>query len=283
MKYHGQFQQAVDVVRNAIDLGCNLIDTAEYYRTESVVGQAIAGRRDQVILATKFGPRTDGHIRTPQQIQAALDQSLRNLGTDVIDIYQVHGVHSDIYPDVVDRILPVLKTMQKQGKIRFIGITEAFETQMRHQMLSMAVKDDCWDTMMVGFNYANPSARHHVFQATQQKNIGVMCMFAIRRALTQASAIAELVKQLVAEGQMDASLLEQENPLAFLLEDCQSYAEAGYRFCAHEPGIDCVLSGTGSIAHLQDNFRSLQMPALPKAARDRLEELFGHIDTVSSN
>jgi aryl-alcohol dehydrogenase-like predicted oxidoreductase len=275
---------AVAVIRKAIDLGINIIDTAEYYKTESAVGEAIKGQRDGLVIATKFGPRRDGHIRSPEQIEAALDQSLRNLQTDVIDIYQVHGVGVDIYNDVVDQIVPVLEHLRDKGKIRFTGITEAFGSDTTHKMLNRAVDDDCWDTIMVGFNFMNPSARERILRVTQEKGIGVLCMFAIRRALTDPVLAKEMIDALIESGQVDGTKLNPDAPLDFLVNGhCGSIAEAGYRFCLHEPGIDCVLSGTGSVDHLEDNSRSMQKPQLPDDILQRLEEHFGHVDTVACN
>jgi L-galactose dehydrogenase len=59
--------------------------------------------------------------------------------------------------------------------------------------------------------------------------------------------------------------------------------EAAYRFCRYEPGMDVVLSGTGSIAHLEDNARALNLPPLPQAALDRVNKLFAGVDSVSGN
>lgn len=99
-----------------LDLGATLIDTAEIYGTEGVVGEAIRGRREQVFLATKVSGR---HLRYDQVIKAA-NESLKRLGTDVIDLYQVH------WPD---RKVPIAETMRaleelaEAGKVRYIGVS----------------------------------------------------------------------------------------------------------------------------------------------------------------
>ena len=108
---------AVAVIRRALDLGLNLIDTAANYRTEPYVGEAIRGRRDELVLATKLSPRRE-RLDDPERVIEVLEQSLRDLGTDVIDIYQVHGATPDIYDEVVDRLYPVLVRLRDQGKIR---------------------------------------------------------------------------------------------------------------------------------------------------------------------
>ena len=275
---------AVAVIRRALDLGLNLVDTAANYRTEPYVGEAIRGHRDELILATKFSPRRE-RLEKPELVKDVLEQSLRDLGTDVIDIYQVHGATPDIYDEVVDRLYPVLARLRDQGKIRFIGITEMFGRDTDHKMLDRAVADDLWDTIMVGFNFMNPSARRRILQKTQEKGIGTFCMFAIRHALTDPQLAKELVLSLIEQGHLDGDGIDRANPLGFLVADgvASSIAEAGYRFCLHEPGLDCILSGTGNPTHLAENHRYLQMPPLPKEPRQRLAELFGHLDCVSCN
>jgi L-galactose dehydrogenase len=275
---------AVDVIRRALDLGVNIIDTAENYRTEPVVGEAIQGRRDEVVIATKFSPREE-RLENPDLLFEVVERNLADLRTDVIDVYQVHAVTEGIYDKVVDRLYPVLLRLREQGKIRFIGITEEFGRDTDHRMLTRAVEGGLWDTVMVGFNFMNPSARHAILKRTQENDIGTFCMFAIRRALTDPELARQLVLSLVEQGKVDGNRLDRDAPLGFLLDDgvAGSVAEAGYRYCLHEPGLDCILSGTGNPAHLADNFRYLQMPPLPTRAWQRLDELFGHLDCVSCN
>lgn len=277
---------AVSVVRRALDLGINIIDTSAGYRTEAAIGEAIEGRHDDVVLATKFGPCRDGQIRSSADIEQLLDQSLCNLKTDTIDIYQVHAAQVAHYDEIVDRIVPVLVRMRDKGKIRFIGITERFSGDTDHKMLNRAVEDDYWDTIMVGFNLMNPSARTHILKVAREKKIGTFCMFAIRRALTDPKLARALILDLVKQGKVDDSKLDLNNPLEFLLgngEVAESIAEAAYRFCLHEPGLDVILSGSGNINHLEDNFRYFQMPPLPEAVLQKLNECFGHLDCVSCN
>lgn len=109
-------KQAIRVVHAALDNGINFIDTAEGYRTsESIIGQALAGRRDDVILATKLsGEHSSTHIRT------AIENSLRQLRTDYIDLYQIH-YPSSIWP--IAETMAELSKLKDQGKIKSIGVS----------------------------------------------------------------------------------------------------------------------------------------------------------------
>jgi predicted aldo/keto reductase-like oxidoreductase len=110
-------------------------------------------------------------------------------------------------------------------------------------------------------------------------------MFAVRRALSNPNALKELLDQLVAKGEIDLTGYNKVAPLDFVTAPgvAQSLAQAAYRYCRHEPGIDVVLSGTGNIAHLEENARSLQMPPLPADALARINSLFAGVESVSGN
>jgi len=271
----GTHENAVSVVREALDLGVNFVDTAEAYRTEEAVGEAISAvNRSEVVISTKVGANG-----TPAEIRERVEACLRRLRTEYVDVLHLHGVSTEEYPYALNVLHPLLSEMKAEGKIRHVGITEAFIPDPGHRMLAPAVEDGPWEVVMVGFNLLNPSARHRVLPFTRKRGIGTLLMFAVRRALSQPAALRELVAELVAKGEIPNEL-SPENPLAFLGENLQ---EAAYRFCLHEPGIDSVLSGTGSVEHLRENARSLEGPRLADEELERLDRVFGKVDSVSGN
>ena len=273
-------EEAADIVRAALGLGINFIDTAEGYKTEEAIGIAIRGvPRESVVISTKLGVTWEDDRTTSQAFHERVEGCLRRLGTDTIDILHLHGVAPEHYQNARDNFVPELTKLREAGKIRFSGITEAFIHDTRHEMLRMAVEDDCWDVVMVGFNLLNPSARRSILPMTRAKGIGTLCMFAVRRALSQAAVLRELLEELVAEGKIGGDLLDDNPPLGFLGD----VVEAAYRFCRHEPGIDVVLSGTGNGEHLRSNATSLSQPPLSEEQARKLEAIFGDVDTVSGN
>lgn len=278
--------EAREVVRTALDLGINFIDTAEGYGTEEVVGQALQETaREQVVISTKAGVNRQQRKCTGPEMKERVEACLRRLRTDYIDVFHLHGVSLDDYPYAVQELAPALQEMQRTGHIRFLGITEVFGHDPGHRMLSSAVEDDLWDVVMVGFNLLNQSARERVLLSTRRKRIGTLCMFAVRRALSQPDALRQLMQELVAQGRVDADAFDSADPLGFLLQDgtASSLQDAAYRFCRWEPGLDVILSGTGSVDHLRQNAASLARPALPHALISRLHTLFARVDNVSGN
>ena len=280
-KYGKSEGESVSVIRTALDLGVNFIDTAEAYNTEGIVGEAIKGiPRDRVVFSSKKRTRD---ALSEQEIIKSLEDSLKRLGTDYIDIYHFHGVGPDRYEEIRDRHVPVMQKLRAQGKIRFIGITESWSKDTRHLCLRRALEDDVWDVMMVGFNILNQSARDRLFKKTQEKNIGVLNMFAVRLALSRTERLVEILRDLLEQNLIDEADVDVSNPLGFLIHDggAKSIPDAAYRFCRYEPGIHVVLSGTGNPDHLEANVGSLLAPPLPSEDVERLKAIFKRVDNVT--
>lgn len=130
-------QESVDVIRRSLDLGCTFLDTADMYgpfTNERLVGKAIAGRRDEVVLATKFGNerRVDGSwVRvngTPEYVRQACDASLERLGVDVIDLYYQHRVDPTV---AIEETVGAMAELVEAGKVRYLGLSEAAPETIR--------------------------------------------------------------------------------------------------------------------------------------------------------
>ena len=273
--------EAIALIHAALDLGVNLIDTASAYGTEAVVGKALAGRRQNVVLASKTSVQRAGVPLTAAQVTESLETSLRLLDTDRIDIFQLHAVPPGQYEAIRDRLLPVLRRAQEQGKIRFLGITETAPNDLEHAMLAQAVPDGMWDTAMVAFHMMHQNARENVFPLTRAHRVGTLVMFAVRGIFARPAQLAATLRDLAAAGQVPAELAT-DTPLDFLLhpDGATSLTDAAYRTARHEPGVDVVLFGTGETDHLRTNIASLLRPPLPDTDRARLRTLFAHLRGV---
>ncbi len=277
---------AIKLVRQGIDLGINFLDTAESYGTEAVVGRAIAGiPRDRLVISTKKTLPPQGRTDLEEEFRESLEQSLRLLRTDYIDVYHLHGVEPKDYIFAKERLVPILFRLRERGQIRYIGVTEGFVVDPSHAMLQQSLKEDLWDVVMVGFSLLNPSARKTVFPLTMEKGVGVLNMFVVRRALSQAERLNAICEELVKQGAIAPRALHSDNPLGFVLGDggAATLPEAAYRFCRHEPGVQVVLTGTGNPAHLKANVEAILKPPLPSIALQRLTALFGKLDHLTGN
>lgn len=275
---------AADIVRRALDLGVNFIDTASYYGTEAAVGAAIRGRaRDSLVISTKHKVSSrDGAIIPVADILAGLDRSLRTLGTDHVDVFCMHTVQPHEYDRVMSEIVPPLLREKEKGKFRFLGITEFAGRDPRHESLVRALGDDCWDVMMVAFHMLNQNARRLVFPGTRERNIGTLLMFAVRAIFSAPGRLRQDIAALVAAGRLPAALAQKDNALDFLLGEggAENIIEAAYRYARHEPGAHVVLFGTGNPAHIEPNIRAILKPPLRDTDRATLAELFGTLEGV---
>ena len=278
--------QSADLVRRALDHGVNFIDTAEGYGTESIIGQALQGRdRSSVVLSTKKSTRHEQV--NPETLRASLDQSLKHLRTDYIDLYNLHGVVPQDYAYLVNDIYPALQKAQQQGKIRFVGLSEMFNEDFEHTMLQQALADDLWDVLMVGFNLLNQTARANVFAQAIAQNVGIQIMFAVRKALSGPDNLRAFTDALVEKGQIDPADLRLSSGRSldafpdFLLAEAPSLPDAAYRFCRDEPGVHVVLSGTGNSDHLDANLASFTRPPLTQETRERLIHIFRRVNSTT--
>jgi aryl-alcohol dehydrogenase-like predicted oxidoreductase len=277
---------AIALVKQAIELGVNFLDTAQNYGTEGVIGKAIAGTpRDRLVISTKKTLPDANHADPEAEVVKGLEQSLKLIGTDYIDVYHLHGVEPKDNEFAQNRLMPAMRRLKEQGKIRLIGVTEGFVVDSKHKVLQDGLQEDLWDVVMVGFSLLNPSARKTVFPLTRTNGTGVLNMFAVRRALSQPERLKEVCAELVANGRIGKDAVDANDPLGFLLNDTDATTipEAAYRFCRHEPGVDVVLFGTGNPDHLKENIAAILKPPLPQPALAKLEKLFGGLDHLTGN
>jgi aryl-alcohol dehydrogenase-like predicted oxidoreductase len=130
--------EAIATIHRALELGLDLLDTADVYgphTNEQLVGRAIADRRDEVVLATKFGiirdpndPRARGVNGRPDYVLSACDASLRRLGVDHIDLYYQHRVDPDV---AIEETVGAMASLIDAGKVRFLGLSEAAPATIR--------------------------------------------------------------------------------------------------------------------------------------------------------
>jgi len=275
----GSRADAVRLIRLAVDEGITFFDGAGLSGgVDDILGEALAGCRERVLVSTKvhLGPepplladsklanrasgwlaRRRGTVCSGRTLRRHVERSLRVLRLERIDLLNLHSLTPSQYPLALERAMPELTRMREEGKIRAVGLTEAFLRDPEHAMLRAAVAHARFDVIMVGFNPKNRSAAETVLPAAAGAGMGVICMFAVRGLLPPAPDLADRLASILA----DAGIV--------------SLADLAYRYCRHHPGIDVVLTGTGNPAHLRQNVAAALAPPLPAEVLDRLHGILG--------
>ncbi len=164
---------AIATVQLALDLGINYIDTAPGYgdgNSESIIGAATQGRRDQFILATKVGY----HSLLAQDVVTSVEASLRRLRTDIIDVIQFHGgmyTTQEVNHILDDGLLDALISLRDQGHVRFIGFTVEEPWTARPLIATGA-----FDVIQVRYNFIYQGAALHILNEAREANMGVATM-----------------------------------------------------------------------------------------------------------
>ena len=148
-------QESIATIHRAIDLGVTLFDTAEVYgpfTNEELVGRALRGKRDRVVIATKFGwniedGRVNGITSRPERIRAAVDGSLRRLGIETIDLLYQHRVDPEV---PIEDVVGTMSDLVQQGKVRYLGLSEAGAQTIRrahavHPIAALQSEYSVWE------------------------------------------------------------------------------------------------------------------------------------------
>lgn len=214
-------QAAIRTVHAALEAGINYIDTAPGYgngNSETIFGQALAGKRDRIVLATKVGYNK----ASPADVTASVEGSLKRLRTDVIDVIQFHGgmySEQEVHHILQEGLIDSLESLRQQGKVRFIGFTVEEPWTARPLIASGR-----FAVMQVRYNLIYQSAALHVLNEARKADMGV----AVMRPMT--SGILQRMAQYIAPGWQEANDL-YEVAAKFVLSDSRVHvANVGMRW-----------------------------------------------------
>jgi aryl-alcohol dehydrogenase-like predicted oxidoreductase len=205
--------QAIETIHAALDAGITLVDTAPGYgdgNSESIVGEALEGRRDAIVLATKVGYRGSA-----SDVRESVEASLRRLRTDVIDVIQFHGgmyTEEEVRHLFDDGLVRMLETLRGEGKVRFLGFTVEEPWTARPLIASGA-----FDVMQVRYNLIYQAAALHVLNQAREADMGISVMRPMTSGIFQ-----RLTHYLAPEWQAARDLYDVA--LKFVLSDSRVHA-----------------------------------------------------------
>lgn len=266
-------EESIALIHRAEQLGVNLIDSAEGYgdgHSEVVTGQALQGRRDRWIVATKVQPNRGLKADTPDEaaarkrIRDACEASLERLKMETIDLYQLHAIpHRWAMPFVMDEFAK----LKAEGKVRFYGIStnnrEAIEDLREHGPV---------DVLQIGYNLIERSADDLLHWAKDQK-IGTLIRVPLAKGMLTGKYFGPNAETLP-EGDVryerfqrpeTKAGLERLPELGFLQTDSRSMVQAALRFVLDHPGVSCAIAGAKNREQIEHNVAASEMDSLSDA------------------
>lgn len=289
---------AIELIRRAHDLGVTFFDGSGLIGgVDEVLGEAVRPFRRTIIVSTKVNlaptiwpldrnrtlhraaARLAGAcslVAAPAAVKSHVERTLRQLGTDYIDILHLHAVAPGQYDAAAKKAVPVLEDLKREGKIRAIGVTELFSRDPAHKMLARAIDDGVPDVVMTGLNILNASARDTLIPLAEKRRIGVIAMVAVGRALRTESELAAALAKAEGAGVSESCALRAAAFMRVVRENgVERLTDAAYRFCRHQRGVAVTLVGTGNIAHLEENIAAALAPPLAGAVDAAIRALAG--------
>ncbi len=188
-------QENRQLISDAIDGGINLFDTADIYdngRNEQMLGAALKGKRTSVLIASKVGNRlrADGSgwdwAPTRAYIIASIEDTLRRLQTDYLDLYQLHGGTID---DPIDEIIEAFELLKQQGKIRYYGISS-----IRPNVIREYIKRSSIVSVMMQYSLLDRRPEEICFPLLEDARIGILVRGSVARGLLAGKPVAEYLK-----------------------------------------------------------------------------------------
>jgi aryl-alcohol dehydrogenase-like predicted oxidoreductase len=260
-------KQAETILNAVLDAGINFIDTAnDYGRSEEFIGKYLAHRKDEFILATKCGcnvthrdENTDDttHVWTRENLLRGLDESLKRLKIDHIDIMQLHNPSVEACEQ--GNLVSVLQEMRQQGKINFVSIS----TTLPH--LPTYIKWGLFDTFQIPYSALERDHEDWISKAAEA-GIGII----IRGGVARGEPGAGL-------GNTDRWAKYEAAKLDELREPGESRTSFMLRYTLTHPHVDTIIVGTLQPEHLQDNIAAVQRSPLPAStyaeAKRRLDQV----------
>ena len=274
---------SVSAIETALDLGVNFIDTSDAYGagySETLLGKALKGRRDQVILATKggnvmTGPNRGKRIFTAEYIDRVLHESLQRLQTDYVDLYQLHNPNVEVIEK--GEVWQVLERAKQAGKIRHYGVS--INTMAEG---IAAVADGRAATIQVEYNLLAQEPADKLFPLAQEANVGIIARVPLRRGiLTGKMTVAdqerfqgEDVRARSFKGEAFAAELAKAEKLKFLVKDpVQTLAQAAIAFCVAHPAVAITIPGARNAAQMRENAAGAEI-TLPTEDLERIARLW---------
>jgi aryl-alcohol dehydrogenase-like predicted oxidoreductase len=255
--------ESLAAIDASLDCGVNFIDTSDAYGagySESLLGKALSGRRDKVILATKGGNTMVGPNRGKRDFSTAyinrvIDESLKRLKTDYVDLYQLHNPTVDVIEQ--GEVWELLERRKREGKIRHIGVSIN-----KMEEGTAAINGGRSETIQIEYNIFSQQPAREVFPAAKNANVGVIARIPLARGLlTGKMTLADMDRfqgDDMRKRQFASDVLTEKlghaELLRFLLRGpIKTLAQAAIAFCIADPAVSIVIPGGRNAQQAREN------------------------------
>ena len=266
------FETAKDIIQAALDAGVNFIDTADTYqggRSEEAIGRAVAGKRGQILIATKVrhrlseDPNDVGASR--QHILAGVENSLRRLNSEYIDLYQIHSWDDDT---PIDETLRALEDLLRSGKVRYIGASNFSAWQLTWSNALAELKG--WTkfvSIQPHYHMLERGIERELIPACQYFDIGILPYFPLAGGFLTGKYQRGEAPPKGSRGESSAYVQRYMTPENFdKIEKLSAFAEAdghtlnelAQAWLLAQPQISSVISGATRVEHVQSNARAAE-------------------------
>ncbi|MET3318181.1 UNVERIFIED_ORG: aryl-alcohol dehydrogenase-like predicted oxidoreductase [Peribacillus simplex] len=263
--------QASEIIQAALDEGINYFDTADLYNfgvNEEIVGKNLKSVRDQVYIATKVGNRwnenkdswnwdpSDTHIKT------AVKDSLKRLGTDYIDLYQLHG---GTISDNIEETVEAFEELKKEGYIRYYGISS-----IRPNVIKKFTEKSDLDSVMMQYSLLDRRPEEWM-PLLENKQISIIA----RGPLAKGLLSEKMLEKANEDGYLDYSYQELKDLLPQLKDKLsgRKLNDTALQFVLSHQSVAAVVPGASSVQQLRENCRAVNSSSLTETELDDLKQL----------
>jgi aryl-alcohol dehydrogenase-like predicted oxidoreductase len=278
---------SIKIIRRAIDLGINFIDTADAYvggLSETIVGKAIKGMRDDIVLATKvynrMGPNPNDMGLSRKHISKAIEDSLNRLGTDYIDVYQVHRFDSTT---PLRETLSTLTDLVHQGKVHYLGCSNYAAWQIEKALrLSDLHKLEAFSSSQPRYNLLDRAVEREQLPLCLEEGIGVIPFSPLAGGFLTGKYQPDAPMPEGSRGQLRPDWMKRyqtDRNLQILRELRSVSEETGLKmsqislaWLLYNPAITAPIIGASRIEQLEENVEVVDRP-LPDYALQRINDV----------
>lgn len=264
-------RKAIGIIHEALDQGVNFLDTADLYdsgRNEELVGKAIKGRRDRVVIASKAGNRRiegrEGWVWDPSKayIKSAIKDSLHRLQTDYLDLYQLHG---GTIEDPIDETIEAFEELKQEGLIRYYGISSIRPNVIREYATRSSMV-----SVLNQFSILDRRPEEEVLPLLHEKGIGVIA----RGPLASGALVTE---REITKGYLNYSqeeIIKLRSQLsAVARESNRTMTELAIRYSLSHPTVATVIPGASSREQLLANIAAARTPHLTQVEIEAIKQI----------